>query len=147
MTAEALYCRLMLEEMNGVNLAEPAATEATTQLLAAPPNAERINLYYWYYATLALHHRQQSNDAAKAAWHTWNDGDDDRPHEIASHRRQRRRQLELEHHLGRLRRPRLHDRDGGDVPGSLLPLRAGAGPQGRWTAARPQSQRRESLTR
>ena len=74
MTAEALYCRLILEEMNGVNLAESAATEATTQLLAAPPNAERINLYYWYYATLALHHRQNSSEAAKAAWRTWNDG-------------------------------------------------------------------------
>ena len=37
------------------------------------PTAERVNLYYWYYATLALHHRQQTNDAASAAWHTWND--------------------------------------------------------------------------
>ena len=73
MTAEALYCRLVLEETSGANLAEAAAAEATTQLLATPPNAERINLYYWYYATLALHHRQQSNDAAAAAWRTWND--------------------------------------------------------------------------
>lgn len=74
MTAEALYCRLILEQTNGLNLAESAATEATTQLLGLPPTDERVNLYYWYYATLALHHRQNSSDAAKAAWRTWNDG-------------------------------------------------------------------------
>jgi hypothetical protein len=73
MTAEALYCRLVLEEMNSTNLVEAAAAEATTQILATPPSAERTNMYYWYYATLALHHRQQANDAAKAAWRTWND--------------------------------------------------------------------------
>ena len=74
MTAEALYCRLILEQTNGLTLAEPAASEATTQLLGLPPTDERVNLYYWYYATLALHHRQNSSDAAKAAWRTWNDG-------------------------------------------------------------------------
>ena len=73
MTAEALYCRLVLEEMNGTNLGDLAAAEATAQLLSGPPSADRFNLYYWYYATLALHHRQNSNDAAKAAWRTWND--------------------------------------------------------------------------
>ncbi len=73
MTAEALYCRLVLEEMGGANLVEPAAAEATTQLLAMPPGADRFNLYYWYYATLALHRRQHANDAATAAWRTWND--------------------------------------------------------------------------
>ena len=67
MTAEALYCRVVLEEMSGVNLADAAMSEATTQLLASPPSAERFNLYYWYYATLALHHRQNSSDAAKTA--------------------------------------------------------------------------------
>ncbi len=73
MTAEALYCHLVLEEAGGMNLPEPAATEATNQLLATVPSADRVNLYYWYYATLALHHRQQSSKAAAAAWHTWND--------------------------------------------------------------------------
>jgi hypothetical protein len=74
MTAEALYCRLMLEELNGIQLPDAAADEATTQLLATPPAADRQNLYYWYYATLALHHRQNANDAAQAAWRAWNDG-------------------------------------------------------------------------
>ena len=73
MTAEALYCRLMLQEASGVNLAEAAAAEAATQLLATPPSTERMNLYYWYYATLALHHRQRNNEAAATAWRTWND--------------------------------------------------------------------------
>jgi hypothetical protein len=74
MTAEALYCRQLLHEMGYESLDEHAAGEATRQLLAAPPHASRVNLYYWYYATLALHHRQHANDAAQAAWQTWNDG-------------------------------------------------------------------------
>lgn len=58
MTAEALYCRLVLQQMVGTNLLGSSADEATTELLATPPTADRVNLYYWYYATLALHHRQ-----------------------------------------------------------------------------------------
>lgn len=73
MTAESLYCHLVLEEMSGLSFTEPAANEATNQLLTALPTGEHVNLYYWYYATLALHHRQQMNDSASAAWHTWND--------------------------------------------------------------------------
>ncbi|HEX5472346.1 MAG TPA: squalene--hopene cyclase [Lacipirellulaceae bacterium] len=73
MTAEALYCHLVLEEITGAKFSESAEDEATRQLLAELPRADRLNLYYWYYATLALHHRQQSGDAAMAAWHMWND--------------------------------------------------------------------------
>jgi hypothetical protein len=73
MTAESLYCHLVLDEMSGSNFTEAAANEATNQVLSTLPTAERVNLYYWYYATLALHHRQQINDASSAAWHTWND--------------------------------------------------------------------------
>jgi hypothetical protein len=73
MTAEALYCRLMLNDMLGQDLDESAAREATGNLLASLPTAERVNLYYWYYATLALHHRLGQNEAAAAAWKTWND--------------------------------------------------------------------------
>jgi hypothetical protein len=73
MTAEALYCHLVLAEMNGVRLTEPAANEATTQLLTALPSANRVNLYYWYYGTLALHHRQQLSNDATAGWQKWND--------------------------------------------------------------------------
>jgi hypothetical protein len=73
MTAESLYCHLVLDEMSDLTFTEPAANEATNQVLATLPTADRVNLYYWYYATLALHHRQQLNDDASAAWHSWND--------------------------------------------------------------------------
>jgi hypothetical protein len=72
MTAEAMYCRLVLEDMSSVTLPEAPASEATTQIIASLPNAERMNLYYWYYATLALHQRQNANDAANNAWKRWN---------------------------------------------------------------------------
>jgi outer membrane biosynthesis protein TonB len=73
MTAEALYCRLLYAETVGGTVDESAAKEATRQLLSMPPTVDRINLYYWYYATLALHHRHQADEEAAAAWKTWND--------------------------------------------------------------------------
>jgi outer membrane biosynthesis protein TonB len=73
MTAEALYCRLLLAEARGNRVDDSVAQEATTQLLGALPDAQHSNLYYWYYATLALHHRHQNDDAAAAAWKEWND--------------------------------------------------------------------------
>lgn len=73
MTAEALYCRLLLSEATSSAVDEAAAQEATDTLLASLPTAERLNLYYWYYATLALHHRHAENDRAAAAWKRWNE--------------------------------------------------------------------------
>jgi hypothetical protein len=73
MTAEALYCRLLLDEVHGHRIDEAAAKEATANLIASPPTAERVNLYYWYYATLALHYRHAQNADAAEAWKTWND--------------------------------------------------------------------------
>jgi hypothetical protein len=73
MTAEGLYCRLLLGEMSGLAIEEAAAVEATNRLLTELPDINRVNLYYWYYATLALHHRQQINDYAATAWDTWNE--------------------------------------------------------------------------
>jgi hypothetical protein len=73
MTAEALYCRLMLVDRLGGALDERAALEGTRQVLASSPNARQVNLYYWYYATLALHHRQFANESAAEAWREWND--------------------------------------------------------------------------
>ena len=73
MTAESLYCHLVLDEISGLGFAEQAADEATNQVLASLPTPERINLYYWYYASLALHHRQQVNEASANAWHRWNE--------------------------------------------------------------------------
>lgn len=73
MTAEALYCRMLLGEIQPEAIDERAAAEATSQLLAARPDAQRVNLYYWYYATLALHYRHQRDDRAAADWRAWND--------------------------------------------------------------------------
>jgi hypothetical protein len=73
MTAEAFYCRLLLSAMGSDSIDERSVAESTGQLLASIPDSDRINLYYWYYATLALHHRQQASEAAAAAWHAWND--------------------------------------------------------------------------
>jgi hypothetical protein len=73
MTAEALYCRLLLRETGGVGIPEASAVEATDRLVAELPDAKEVNLYYWYYATLALHHRHQANDQAAAAWQKWNE--------------------------------------------------------------------------
>jgi hypothetical protein len=73
MTAEALYCRSLLADLAGAKVDDAAAAEATQRLLAERPSHSAVNLYYWYYATLALHHRQDSSDAAATAWQAWNE--------------------------------------------------------------------------
>jgi hypothetical protein len=73
MTAEAFYCRMLIGQTGVEQIDEAAASEARRQLLAALPSRQRMNLYYWYYATLALHHRSQLSDEDAAAWRTWND--------------------------------------------------------------------------
>jgi outer membrane biosynthesis protein TonB len=73
MTGEALYCRLLLDDLSKITLDDAAANEATARLLADLPKSERVNLYYWYYATLALHHRHVSSTQASDAWRVWND--------------------------------------------------------------------------
>jgi hypothetical protein len=72
MTGEALYCRLLLGDMARGVADESADAEAAAAVLSAPPDAQRVNLYYWYYATLALHHRHQRSERAAADWQTWN---------------------------------------------------------------------------
>jgi hypothetical protein len=72
MTAEAFYCRLLLADKFGGAFDERAAVEATRQILTQPPSRSQVNLYYWYYATLALHHRHAVNEQAEAAWRDWN---------------------------------------------------------------------------
>lgn len=63
MTAEALACRFFL----GVPPSSAAAQEATDFVLQEFPGQGQSNLYYWYYATLALYQNQGS------AWKTWNE--------------------------------------------------------------------------
>ncbi len=62
MTAEALVCRQFL----GLAHDHPAAGEAADYLLGEQPNSQRINLYYWYYGTLAMYQMQGDH------WQRWN---------------------------------------------------------------------------
>jgi hypothetical protein len=62
MTAESLFCRLLL----GLPPDHPSATEALGLLAASPPTASTYNSYTWYYATLASFH------AGGPQWDAWN---------------------------------------------------------------------------
>ncbi|HEY4231864.1 MAG TPA: hypothetical protein VGM76_00420 [Lacipirellulaceae bacterium] len=72
MTAEALYCRQLATETLGGIGDDAAAVEATRHLIQSVPEPGRVNLYYWYYASLALHRQQQLSDQNAAAWQAWN---------------------------------------------------------------------------
>jgi len=62
MTAEALFCRLLL----GLPVDHPAAAEALDWLARSPPASSSYNIYAWYYATLASFH------AGGPQWDAWN---------------------------------------------------------------------------
>jgi hypothetical protein len=62
MTAEALFCRLVL----GLSPGHPAAGEALSMIAASPPTTSIYNSYTWYYATLASFH------AGGPQWERWN---------------------------------------------------------------------------
>jgi hypothetical protein len=61
MTAEALVCRQFLGTSQ-----DSAANEASEYLLGELPNRERVNLYYWYYGTLAMY------QIGGERWQQWN---------------------------------------------------------------------------
>ena len=62
MTAEGLLCRLFLD----VSQQDPSVAEAARYIGQQLPGDGKPNLYYWYYATLALH---QLGDER---WERWN---------------------------------------------------------------------------
>jgi hypothetical protein len=64
MTAEALYCRMLL----GLPADHPAVAEALDLIARTPPDRSRPNAYAWYYATLASFH------AGGPQWDRWNSG-------------------------------------------------------------------------
>ncbi|MBC7853074.1 MAG: hypothetical protein IAF94_06535, partial [Pirellulaceae bacterium] len=62
MTAEALACRIFLAAEDS-----PAAqSEAATFVMEEVPTRESVNLYYWYYGTVAIFQRQGED------WDRWN---------------------------------------------------------------------------
>ncbi len=71
MTAEALYCRQILG-LTADGRQEFATREAVAYLGQELPGDSRVNLYHWYYASLALHHAAQQSPATKATWQEWN---------------------------------------------------------------------------
>ena len=62
MTAESLFCKQML----GLSREHPSCDEAVTFLLANPPRRQSLNLYTWYYSTLAMY--QYGGEQ----WDRWN---------------------------------------------------------------------------
>ena len=62
MTAEAMACRLLLD----FPMTEEATREAKSMILSELPGSGPDNVYFWYYATLALFQLQDSD------WTAWN---------------------------------------------------------------------------
>src|SRR5690606_17005073 len=60
--AEALFCKQML----GISRTNPASLEAVGYLLQNIPKRSELNLYYWYYGTLAMY--QYGGEG----WNRWN---------------------------------------------------------------------------
>lgn len=62
MTAEALMCRYFLQK----SVPQTTVAEATRRISKERPTPNHVNLYYWYYGTLAMYH------AGGVEWENWN---------------------------------------------------------------------------
>ena len=72
MTAEALFCRQLLYSRSAMLMDPSVAQEASLSMLEELPTPEKRNLYFWYYATMALHGNQHQSPEAAQAWDQWN---------------------------------------------------------------------------
>jgi hypothetical protein len=62
MTAEALFCRYLLDDVP----ARDGLRIASARIGQESPSPNQVNLYYWYYGTLAMRH------VGGDAWQRWN---------------------------------------------------------------------------
>jgi hypothetical protein len=67
MSAEALLCRVLL----GQPLDAAGVREVTEFLTRDLPQSGKIDMYYWYYASLSLA-QMQANPQVREAWDRWN---------------------------------------------------------------------------
>ena len=72
MTAEALFCRQLLRATGYGGISAIELHEALRAVSQELPSSRHRNLYYWYYATLALHQAKGESTAAATAWEDWN---------------------------------------------------------------------------
>jgi len=72
MTAEAMFCRQLLRSNSADEVSSAAAHEAARSISEQLPSMSHRNLYYWYYATLALHQGRGRSTTANEAWEDWN---------------------------------------------------------------------------
>ena len=63
MTAEALLCRYFLES----EVDNRTVDEAVGAIFQKLPNEQSVNLYYWYYGTMAMYH------TGGEPWRLWNE--------------------------------------------------------------------------
>jgi len=72
MTAEALFCRQLLDGAGLTTTNQASTREAIDSISQELPSAGHRNLYFWYYASLALHRGQHQSAEAATAWEDWN---------------------------------------------------------------------------
>ena len=72
MTAEALFCRQLLRSSGYGGLRPSEIQEALHWISQEQPSHSVRNLYYWYYATLALHQAKGDSEFAASVWDDWN---------------------------------------------------------------------------
>lgn len=72
MTAEAWFCHQLLQTDRESSMNPAAVREAVASLKEELPSAAHRNLYYWYYATLALSQHQHETTEEDESWEAWN---------------------------------------------------------------------------
>jgi hypothetical protein len=72
MTAEAWFCHQLLQADRGGSINPLAIREAVNSLKQELPSPSNRNLYYWYYATLAMHQNVSNSPEDTESWDAWN---------------------------------------------------------------------------